>query len=271
MSQMLFIIGSQKSGTTWLRNCVSHVVPISLGHEWYLPDLYHSVSEHVQSFGQAMSEEERRQAVNSSTQAAWLGILNAALPGALADKSAYPCVPTRNVPVRNDLHPYAVQIAKEVFPNGKTVVITRDPRAVYNSWLHFRKALRNRPKNSLSSAASWWRDRRRVPDPEVFARNWAIQNARWLDDNPDCFVRYEDLKENFEASLRGMFDSVGMPVKPVVLDRIYEAEYEISKGRERQPAIYRKGVIDDWKSYLTATAQRKIENAAGRVMARLGY
>lgn len=268
---MLFLIGSQKSGTTWLRNCLSHVTPISLGQEWYLPELYEAVSGHINSFGRTLSDDERRNAVNASVRDAWLNMIRAATPGAMADKSAYPCLPTKKLPVRNDLHPFAVRIAKNIFPEGKTLVIVRDPRAVYNSWRHYRQALRSRPRSRLGLVGAWVSDWRQTADAEVFARNWAIQNSRWIEDNPNFVVRYEDLKSDFETTLLRMFENIGMAVDPSVLARIYTEEYEIEKTRERQPEIYRKGVIDDWRNHLSAAESQMIELEAGDLMERLGY
>lgn len=268
---MLFLIGSQKSGTTWLRNCLSRVTPISLGQEWYLPELYEAVSGHINSFGRTLSDDERRKAVNASVRDAWLNMIRAATPGAMADKSACPCLPTKKLPVRNDLHPFAVRIAKNIFPEGKTLVIVRDPRAVYNSWRHYRQALRGRPRSRLGLVGAWVSDWRQTADAEVFARNWALQNSRWIEDSPNFVVRYEDLKSDFEMTLVRMFENIGMTVDPSVLARIYEAEYEIEKTRERQPEIYRKGVIDDWRNHLSAAESQTIELEAGGLMERLGY
>lgn len=267
---MLFLIGSQKSGTTWLRNCISHVVPISLNQEWYLPDLYDSFLGHIEKYGSTLPPEDRDRALRESLRSAWTHLLDAATPGALADKSAYPCVPTRGHPVRNDLYPQAIRIYREVYPDCKIVLIVRDPRAVWNSWQHFRRALRTRPRR-FETIKLWMRRHEPEYNPAVFAQNWQLQNQQWIDDQPDCVVRYEDLKSDFRATLAQMFSAVKIPVDQTQIDWIENCEFNIDKSRSRQPALYRKGQVDDWKQHLASRDVSLITQEACELMERLGY
>lgn len=245
-------------------------MPISLNQEWYLPDLYDSFSQHVEKYGATLEGEERQQALRQSLAAAWSAMLDTATPGALADKSAYPCVPTRGQPVRNDLYPNAVRIARDVFPDSRVVVITRDPRAVWNSWVHFKRAMRTRPRR-FETIKTWMRRKNPEYNPAVFAANWQTQNRQWMDDNPDSFIRYEDLKKDFQGTLRPVLEALRLDICPETLAHIEACEYEISKSRHRQPALYRKGTTDDWKEHLSAMEVDCIEREAHDLMAALGY
>lgn len=267
----IFVIGSQKSGTTWLRNCYSHVVPISLDHEWYLPELYEAVEGHVRKYCGNLPPDVVDETLRQTVRGAWFAMIGTAVPGTKSDKSAYPCAVAKNAPIRHDLHTRAVTIARDNFPESRTVVIIRDPRAVYNSLIHFRRALKEKKRGPISALGHWLRSQGRKVDAGEFAKNWAIQNRMWIDDKPDCVVLYEDLKLDFEKSLRDIFTKTGIIHDDALINQIEEAEYDIGKQRHRQKALYRKGEIDDWKNYLTPAQVAAIHKEAGPLMQELGY
>lgn len=252
---MIFLIGSQKSGTTWLRDCFAHVCPVPKHQEWYFVEVYERLAEHIAKYGH-LPEQQRAATCRRVVAAAWREMLDAVAPGAVFDKSAYPCAAAIS-PIRNDLHPLAVQLARDVFSEARIVVIVRDPRAVLNSAIHY--------VNHFKPGAG------QDIDPAEFGATWQLQNSRWLDDGPSVVVRYEDLKTDFIGSLARVFAALGLAPTPEALEHIQRTEFNIEVVRPRQPEIYRRGVIDDYKTGLSPAAIHLLEAAAAPLMARLGY
>lgn len=251
---MIFLIGTQKSGTTWLRDCFAHVCSVPK-REWYFVALYEKVSTHVAEFGH-LTEAERQTAVRSVMAAAWRSLLESTAPGAIFDKSAYPCTSTF-MPVRNDIYSSAVALARDTFPKARIIVIVRDPRAVLNSTVHY-----------LNHFRAGWGE---MIDPTEFATNWKIQNTQWLRDEPSMVVRYEDLKADFVGTLSRIFAACELPISAPALEEIRRCEWNIDKTRTRQPEIYRTGLVDEYKQRLSLDTISKVESAAAELMARLMY
>ncbi|KAF0097806.1 MAG: hypothetical protein FD144_4755 [Rhodospirillaceae bacterium] len=257
MAPMRFAIGSQKSGTTWLRDCFGHVCTVPKRGEWYFTELYERITQHARLHN--ILPPERQKAIGErATAAAWKALLDEVEPGATFDKSAYPCWGA----VRNDLHPHAVRLAREVFPDACTVVIVRDPRAVFNSALHY-----------FSTTDSEWAGK---IDPADFAATWQTQNCQWIDDAPSVLVRYEDMKSNMHAALTDVFSACRLPCDHDGVARIVAVESDVAAARERAPEpeqrpIYRVGTTDDYLKHLSPETIKEIETAAAPLMARLGY
>lgn len=247
---LFFIVGSQKSGTSWLKNCLKHCIRID-SPEWYYPELHALISSHMDKYGASQSVEARRSSAQHMAVAAWAELLRE-FDG---DKSAYPNAPADWV--RTDLFPQAVQQAKTHFRDGRVVVITRDPRATYNSLKHY-----------LEFHEEGWSLRL---DPLDFARNWTLHNSAWLSDEPDVHVRYEDLKTDFDREMATVLKGLALPHDADLVATIRGAEFDVGAHKAELPALYRTGTTDEWMSKLDPSEIAAIEEGAGELMARLGY
>jgi hypothetical protein len=250
-SARYFIIGSQKSGTTWLRDCLNEFVPFCKP-EWYFPDLLAYTARHIERFGQALTPEDRKAAAREIA-AATFHALNGEFPG---QKSAFPCVPQLGT-YSPDVHGAAVSLIREYFPGARIAVLIRDPRAVFNSLRHYLEHFRE----------GWSREL----DPGEFAHNWAQQNLQWVRDEPDVTVLYENLKGDFRATLGDALTRLGLDHTADELSAAENAVYSVSKLRPKQPEIYRTGTVDEWRSKLEPDIARTILDVAGPAMEKIGY
>ena len=249
---LIFVIGSQKSGTTWLRDCLSHRFQFPRWQEWYFPELVDSIQQHVHSYGQRMTKQELNERCRSTVRASWVSLLQEAN----ADKSAYPCVDLYHQ-LRPGLYAQAVRLVRTYFPEAKVAVIVRDPRAVLNSLVHF-----------LSSFRARWGKKINVAQ---FAATWAEQNRQWEQDQPDIFLRYEDLKSNFKHTVRATYQALGVELDDGEINQIHAAEFDVSKKRHVQPNLYRSGIIDEWRTRLSYRQMAIVEEVAGELMSTCGY
>ena len=250
-NRQVFVIGTQKSGTTWLRDCLAEFVSFSK-LEWYYPNIFDAISKHVNTFGGHMPADKRKNIVNKLCTNAW-EILN---EGHLGEKSAYPCSNELG-PLCSDIHPFVVRTMREHFPNANIVVIVRDPRAVFNSLRHYLEHFK----------AGWSQD----IDPRVFAENWAQQNLQWVRDNPDAIVLYEDLKGDFRNTLGDVLVKMKIEHNEEDLVKIENAMYSVDKLRPRQPEIYRTGTTTEWRYKVEPDIARAIIEVAEPAMREIGY
>lgn len=245
-----FIVGSQKSGTTWLRNCLRHFITIA-SPEWYYPDLFWGIKEHIERFGTSLPPAERHARAIRMAAAAWSELI----AGCEGDKSAYPSAPAEWL--RPNVYPFAISMAKQHFPNAKVALIIRDPRGVFNSLQHYLDYFRSGWSNEL--------------DATSFGANWSLNNRAWLNDKPDAVVRYEDLKTDFERELTHILEGLDIPATEEKRIEVKEREFDVAGRRAEQPEIYRTGLTNEWQFKLDAACVADIESSAGELMDELGY
>lgn len=187
-----------------------------------------------------------------------------------------------------------------IFPEAKVIHILRDGRdvavsSVHHAWNH---TIQQGGINEISDEGLDRRDRYRA-DPEAFlasgesifagnqlahiATSWARRVSRAVEDGPALLkenyaeVRYEDLLKDPEVEVGRLLRFLGTDAGEETTRRCVEsASFESwTKGRERgqedPTSFLRKGVAGDWKNVFTEEDRRVFEEAAGRLLADLGY
>ncbi|MFK0166234.1 sulfotransferase family protein [Rhizobium sp. NPDC090279] len=250
-SDPTFIIGTQKSGTTWLRDCLDKFVPFCKP-EWYYPQIFSDLTVHTKTYGASLSDCARDLAIRELCQSTWRALNG----GYLGEKSAYPCSPELGT-IRADLHPFAVSIMRQHIPNAKVVVIVRDPRAVFNSLRHYLEHFR--PGWSMGI------------NPQIFAENWSRQNLQWVADKPDSVVLYEKLKNEFGRTMETTLKALGIYHSREDLLEVEAAVYDVDKLRTKQPEIYRTGEINEWQEKVEPETAKAIIDVAAPAMREIGY
>ena len=248
---MIFLIGSEKSGAAWLQNCFSHACTVAPGQELHLLELHERLALHIRTYTR-LGDDETLEAIRKVSAAAWRSMIDSAGTGTQLNMSTYACTSV-HAPLRNDLHPFAIRITREIIPEARYVVIVRDPRAAYCDSVQYLNQLR-----------AGWGD---TIDPIEYASTWQHQNITWLNDRPTTFVKFEDLKSNFVDALSTIFSVCGIYHSAEVLSSIVAREY----GFQSMAALDRPGHADDFRTQLRPSIVRKIEDTADNLMNFLGY
>jgi hypothetical protein len=179
------------------------------------------------------------------------------------------------------LTPETIREISAIYPEAKVIHIIRDGRdvavsAAYHSRNFGRARKRSGPNETESSV---------FPEGQLekLAAEWASRVGKTVEDGPRLLgnnyteVRYEDLLHKPEAEVQRLLAFLAVDSDREAVTRCLDAaSFErLSKGRRRgeeDPAsFFRKGVAGDWKHVFTQREREVFDQEAGELLARLGY
>ena len=184
------------------------------------------------------------------------------------------------------LTPETVEEMAEIYPEAKVIHIIRDGRDAAVSAAHHARNFGRSKKNPQSNA-----EEPRSPEEGVFsgdqlaklASEWAARVIKTARDGPALLgenyveVRYEDLLDRPEEEVRRLLLSLGARADEKTAARcVRAASFEkLSKGRKRgeedSASFFRKGVAGDWKNVFTQRDRAVFKEHAGDALVELGY
>ena len=194
------------------------------------------------------------------------------------------------------LTPETIREVAEIYPEARVVHIIRDGRdaavsAVHHSW-NFGKA-QEKSAGISAKRIAYRRDRQELREAgeSMFAGNslgkmateWNARVGKTIIDGPALLgenyaeVRYEDLLERPHEEVRRLLGFLGAKADEETVRRcVSTASFEkLSKGRERgeedPSSFFRKGIAGDWRNVFTEEDRRVFKQAAGELLIELGY
>lgn len=170
----------------------------------------------------------------------------------------------------------------------RTVYLVRDPRAALLSYYHHCVHDTGDHDWPIDSFVDEMLANGCIKRLEPYLVRWDIQVRHWLErakKQPVLIVRYEDLKQNQQEALIRMAEFLGIPYDTAIIDLAVQRSSFSSMRKEEQ--VYgsesfagekgskgffvRKGKVDSWKEEMPGESIRKIEDAFGEVMRKIGY
>jgi hypothetical protein len=193
------------------------------------------------------------------------------------------------------LTPETMKEVGEIYPEAKVIHIIRDGRDAAVSAVHHTWNFGNPEKSSKVSAKR--RAYRESPQQmrergeSIFAgslitklaADWSTRVGRAIEDGPALLgdkyteVRYEDLLKKPEQELEKLLGFLGVDTGEEAVRRcVRSASFEkLSKGRKRGQedvtSFFRKGVAGDWREVFTERDKHVFKQEAGDLLVRLGY
>jgi Sulfotransferase family len=308
---VFFILGQQKSGTTWLMQILdSHPEILCRGEgrffgaDWRQESVKHIDSKRPPSslYNAMLDAEYLKLWVERSV---WsrnddgdehlanltrmaidyflMGELSKTSKRIVGDKSPL-------------LTPETTKEIARIYPDAKIIHIIRDGRdaavsAVHHSW--------NFGKIRKGGEASAKRTTHRKRDPHEmrnmgesifaegqlrkFAAEWSARVSTTVEDGPALLdngyveVRYEDLLERPEEEVRRLLEFLRAEASEKTVKMcVNAASFEkLSKGRTRgqedPTSFFRKGIAGDWRNVFTEQDKDLFKKEAGDLLIRLGY
>lgn len=268
-AQVYFVVGCQKSGTTWLQLMLNATgVAPCCGEGHYSDVLVPSLKQAFELYnGQAkcnMKAEPRE-------------ILAAAR--VFCDSrfaAAIRRVPDRTVIAVGDKTPegaYGMRLLDQLYPQSKFIHIIRDGRdGCLSGWAHLGRLDQQKKFRSIVEYAEYFAAHHWVPYIQHARNSGAAFGAgRFLE------VRYEQLLQDPHRHMAEMMAFLGVQSCESDIARAVDAASFKSLSGGREPgesddaSHFRKGVAGSWIQDLPPSAVKAFEAKAGTMLHALGY
>lgn len=275
---VFFIVGCQKSGTTWLEHLLDgHPQVVCRGEAVFVPVLLPAMRHMAGTFNKAIRDRNAQvgtigtEMLLDESQLDFLFLTAAGSMMSRWDRYGS----ARVIGEKTPEHAVTLRHLVRYFPRAKVIHIIRDGRDVaVSGWFH----------NLRQSGDSF---RQRFPDMPSYIRY--LVRGHWLPyihyarafgaAAPDRYfeLRYEDLHSEPEPVIGRMLQFLGVDDGQAEVDACLQAgRFErLSSGRkagdESRSSFFRKGVIGDWQNHFDAAATAAFMQDGGALLKQLGY
>jgi hypothetical protein len=276
--QIFFIGGVAKSGTTWLQILLDLHPNISCKGEGHFPNKFAPLlrrvldthNEYISTKNESIFKEIR--GYPQYTEDHFLYLLTSAITLLLADQTE-----DRSVQAIGEKTPDNIRffpLLDTMFPRAKFIQVVRDGRdSAVSGWFH---NLRVSPELARQNFPSMDEYIKR------FAEVWATQvreGSKFGAHQPTRYlaIRYEDLSADSETVLEKVFRFLGVEFSHEIVKRCCtDGSFERlsggrSRGQESRDSFFRKGIVGDWRNYLSEEMNTIFRDKAGEWLARFGY
>ena len=194
------------------------------------------------------------------------------------------------------LTPETIKEIAGIYPEARVIHIIRDGRDAAVSAVHhsrnFGRARKRNAEAPVKRGASR-QDSRGLQEAgeSMFARDslgmlaaeWGERVGRTVQDGPALLgsnyaeVRYEDLLQRPHEEARRLLEFLGVETGEETVGRCVEAASfeKLSRGRKRgeedSSSFFRKGIAGDWRNIFTEEDRRIFKETAGELLIELGY
>ena len=282
-SQMIFIMGLRKSGTSWVRSILQTHPSIITRLEDNAHEILWSLRTALSSYNRKLREaqwlNDNEDPIHTHSSENYQQMVRffyetTCLKTIEDGNNAKNKAKANTVVFRDFTVSQYFGLFTQLFPQAKFIYVTRDPRDVaISSWFYhkrvqdgFEEKAGNLQYYARTIARDWIRDYNRIFfHPSINDVSWHI-------------VRFEDLHENFYDTVGQLFSFVG--VKKIGEERAAKLQEQTSftqqtDGRELgqldESAYFRQGVAGGWKEHLEERTNSIMMATASRHMRSLGY
>ena len=162
---------------------------------------------------------------------------------------------------KTPMHIKYADVILRAFPEAKVIEVVRDVRGVCASWQARAKTQRWPRKSTVDLVNQW---NRCVRLGEQFKQDPALSDRILR-------VQYEDLRQVPLANLQAIFEFAELSASDQEILDIIDA-LSIDKVKQKGEGQHiRKGVVDGWKTELTAEDIETCDQLAGPLLEKLGY
>ena len=270
-ARMVWIFGSGRSGSTWLRSMMGELEDAGVWEEPMVGRLFgefysRAPKDNLRSADFIMGDPIRKGWIRS--------VRNFVLDGALYSNprlrsGEYLIIKEPNGSV-------GAPLLMEALPESRMILLVRDPRDVIASvldaateggWLYESRGGRtNASRRSDRRPNSFVRERANVYRRGVESA-WRAYDAH---EGPKVLVRYEDLRADTIDEMRRIYAVLGIAAEDEDLRRAVEKHsWENVPDREKgRGKFYRRGTSGGWKEDLTPKQVEVVEKATASLLER---
>jgi hypothetical protein len=267
---IVWIFGSGRSGSTWLRSMMENLDRHQAWEEPMIGRLFGEFHD------QAPDSDLRRTdfVMADVNRKGWIG----AIRNFVLDCAGY-ASPRLGADgylvVKEPNGSMGAPLLLEALPESRMILLIRDPRDIVSSQLDGARQggwMYQRKEND-----DW--KRRALPDkdPEAFVRNRSKKyllhagNAKKAYDahrGPKVLVRYEDLRADTLETMKHIYGTLRIPVNEQDLARVVEKHSweNIPEDKKGEGKFYRKATPEGWREDLTPEQVRIIEKVTAPLL-----
>ena len=267
---IIWIFGSGRSGSTWLRSMMDD---LDRHQAWEEPMVGRLFGDF---YDQAKEADLRRPdfIMADTTRKGWIrSIRNFTL-----DCAGYACPRFGDgdyLVVKEPNGSMGAPLLMEALPESRMILLIRDPRDIVSSqldgarqggWMYERK-----------ESDVWKRKALPDNDPDTFVRNRSRKylqhagNAKRAYDahrGPKVLVRYENLRTNTLETMKQIYSTLGITVHEGELARVVEEHSweNLSEEEKGEGKFYRKATPGSWREDLTPEQARIVEKVTAPLL-----
>lgn len=270
----LFVVGPQRSGTTWVQSLLDAHPEISCRFELRLHDgLLQTLHRSVAEYNALLGAQTRNSPGHIPAESRMLDQRRMMLLMRTAFLAHFFGQETGRLRYFGEKTPENLLGIADIallFPSARYVVVLRDGRdCAISSWHHYRNA--GSPDLPLGDFIRRWVPERWAPLAEGARR--LLNTYR----DQAVLVRYEDLVSRPREAMAEILTSLKVDSSPAIIDRCLEAAaFETvtggrKPGQEEPQHFYRSGLVGEWRSKF-GEAERDAFRQVGDALNRsLGY
>ena len=268
---IIWIFGSGRSGSTWLRSMMED---LDRHQAWEEPMVGRLFGEFL---NQAKQVDLRRSdfIMANATRKGWIrSIRHFVLDCA---SYAFPRVGDSDyLVVKEPNGSMGAPLLMEALPESRMILLIRDPRDIVSSQLD---AARQGGWMYERKESDVWKQKA-LPDndPDTFVRNRSrkylqhagnAKKAYEAHRGPKVLVRYEDLRTNTLETMKRIYSTLGIPVDEGELARVVEKHSweKIPEENKGDGKFYRKATPGGWREDLTPEQARIVEKVTAPLLA----
>ncbi len=276
--KLFFVMGTIRSGTTWLQLVLDGHPEIACRGEGHFADFLAPALARAMNRYNKLIDGKNKDIFNEIEgfpllqREHVLFLLASAIGLQMAQYAEGKAV--RAIGERTPDNVRTLATLHEMFPEAKFIHIIRDGRdAAVSGWFH-----------NLRVSPDWTRDKFGTLPRYVgnFARNWVkeIGAGRAFEKAyPAQYkeVRYEDLKQDTVAGVTPLLEFLGLDTgKKAVAQCCAAGDFKNlaagrEPGKENRDSHFRKGTVGDWREHFDAEATKAFERHAGKLLKQLDY
>lgn len=267
---LFFIVGCQKSGTTWIKHLLnSHTEICCFGEAAFWPALMPRLAGALKQYNHDFRAAPSLRVSNEQAEALLATTMCMVLANALREN------PARVLGEKTPDHALLTPLLAKLFPQAKFVHIIRDGRdACTSGWYHNQRTCAdtfNKRFANLAAYARYFAEEHWVPYIQTVRELGASQPERVFE------LRYEDLHAEPEPLIRDLLAFLAVDASGAAIAQCHAggAFTKLSGGRARgasdNASFYRKGVVGDWRNLFGANDLAAFEQLAGPLLRECGY
>ena len=267
--EVFFVLGCQKSGTTWVQQLLDGHPHVCFRGEGHFSDVAGPILEIAVK---AYNDEPKT--TSRAGKPELFSIVRMFADQILAGYLAG-CEDPKAIKVVGDKTPeaaLAIGALNTMYPGARFVHVIRDGRdAVVSGWAHVQRLGMAERFPTLADYATYFGEHHWVPYITKARQAATALADRYLE------VRYEDLHAEPIAHTRRVLEFLGVEVTPKHVSACVDSASfsRLSQGRHRgeedRLSHFRKGIVGDWINHFDNDALNRFEAVAGDLLRELSY